>query len=179
MARRTDDLDRRARQTRESILGAFARLAFERRYEAIRIADLIAAAGVGRATFYEHFRGKDELALAAMEPILLPLAGAATGRANQVQVRSILDHIWQQRAAGRAILNSAAEKKLKRRLAAMIEARLEAAAPETAPASMVAMGAAAAQLAMLRIWIAGEVSCSTDILARQMIECSKFVRAKD
>ena len=52
----------------------------------------------------------------------------------------------------------------------MIEARLEARVPVAAPASMVAMAAAAAELAMLRMWLAGEAACSADALAGQMIE---------
>ena len=170
------ELDPRARQTRDAILRAFAALAFERRYEAIRIADLVAAAGVGRATFYEHFRGKDAVLLAAMEPILLPLAGAAAGRASKVQVRSMLEHIWEKRALGRVILGSAAGVKLQRRLAAMIEARLDPPAPDAAPPAMTAMAAAAAQLAMLRMWITGEASCSAEALALRMLDCARLAR---
>ena len=51
----------------------------------------------------------------------------------------------------------------------MIEARLEPPMPAAAPASMVAMAAAAAELAMLRMWLAGEAACSADALARQII----------
>jgi AcrR family transcriptional regulator len=91
-------LDPRAKRTREAILNAFVGLALERRYDAIRTTDLIAAAGVGRSTFYEHFRSKDDVLVAAMDPILLPLAGAVTGRASPAYLRSALDHVWQQRA---------------------------------------------------------------------------------
>ena len=159
-------MDARARRTRESILRAFARLALDRRYDQIRTSDLITVSGVGRSTFYEHFRSRDEVLLAAMEPLLVPLANAALGRASKAQVRTLLDHFWEQRAVGRVILNSRAAHQIQRRLAAMIEARLQEA--DTVPIAMLAMSAAAAQLAMLRMWLAGESSCTSDALARRM-----------
>jgi AcrR family transcriptional regulator len=160
-------MDARVRRTRDSILQAFAELSLERRYDQIKTSDLIAASDVGRSTFYEHFRSKEEVLLAAVEPLLLPLANAALGRASKAQVRAILDHVWGQRALGRVILDSRAARQLQRRLAAKIEARL----PEigTVPRGMLAMSAAAGQLAMLRMWLAGEASCSSDALARQMM----------
>lgn len=110
-------IDPRARRTRDAIVGALIERVFRQRYDAIRTGDLIAAAGVGRSTFYAHFRSKDAVLLAAMEPILLPLANAAAGRASAAQVRSTLAHVWEQRSLARVILGSAASVKLQRRLA--------------------------------------------------------------
>ena len=45
--------DRRTQRTRAAVLGAFTELFLSRRRR-IRAADLIAEAGVGRSTFYEH-----------------------------------------------------------------------------------------------------------------------------
>ena len=87
-------MDPRRRRTRDAVVSAFARLAAQRRYGDITTGDLVAAAGIGRSTFYEHFRGKDDLLLAAMEPILLTLANAVAGRASRAQVRTTLKHLW-------------------------------------------------------------------------------------
>lgn len=165
--------DPRVKRTREAIVAAFVELAFRRRYDSIRTADLIALAGIGRSTFYEHFRGKDEVLLAAMAPILQPLASAALGRASKAQVRAMLEHVWQQRGLARIILAGATGAKLQRRLATMIEARLVA-APDVAPPAMIATAAAAAQLAMLRMWLAGEVACAPAELAAQMLACARL-----
>ncbi len=162
-------MDQRTRRSRKSVVSAFAQLSADHRFDDIRVGDLVAAAGIGRSTFYEHFRGKDDVLLAAMEPILLTLASAIAGRASQAQVRSTLKHLWDRRSLGRIILSSRAAALIQRRLAAMIEARLEHPLPAAAPASMVAMAAAAAELALLRMWLAGEAACSADALARQMI----------
>lgn len=173
MDRRSAELDRRVLRTREAVLRAFTELVFERRYETIRTADLIAVAGIGRATFYEHFRGKDEVLLAAMEPILLTLANAAAGRGSKAHVAATLEHVWERRSACRAILTSSAARKIERRLAAMIESRLDEAA---APTALAAAAAAAAQLAMLRLWVTGEAGCSTGVLALRMITADALHR---
>jgi AcrR family transcriptional regulator len=47
--------DRRTARTRKAIFDAFIGLIFARRYAAIRTADVIEAAGIGRSTFYEQF----------------------------------------------------------------------------------------------------------------------------
>jgi len=162
-------MDQRRRRTRDAVVSAFAGLAAQRRYGDITTGDLVAAAGIGRSTYYEHFRGKDDVMLAAMEPILLTLANAVAGRASRAQVRATLSHLWDRRSLGRIILSWRAAALVQRRLAAMIEARLTPPAAPAAPASLVAMGTAASELAMLRMWLGGEVACSADALAGQMI----------
>lgn len=165
--------DPRARRTRQAILDAFGGLVFERRYDAIRTADLIAAAGVGRATFYEHFRGKEAVLVEVMTPILLPLANAATGRASIAMVRSTLDHIWGRRGFGRVIMGGAVANRLERRLAEMIALRLPDQV-EGAPKELLAGAMAAAQLAMLRMWIGGEISCPANVLAGRIVACRRL-----
>lgn len=163
--------DPRPGRTRDAILAGFRQLALERRYDAIRVTDLIAAAGIGRATFYEHFRGKDDVLLAAMEPILDPMARAALGRPVEAHLRATLDHIWQQRFVGRILLASSAGEKLQRHLAGMIATGLDDA---PVPAAMRAAAIAAAQIAMLRLWLGGSAPCTAQTLARQMMACSRI-----
>lgn len=161
-------LDRRTQRTRKAISDAFISLLFSRRYSAIRTADLIEAAGVGRSTFYEHFRNKDEVLVAVIEPLFIPLADAASGQGKAAALRMILEHVWTQRSAARVLFEPPLGPKLHRKLAAMIEARLPSGEADT-PTSLIAAGAAARTLAMLRMWLAGEASCSPEALARQMM----------
>jgi AcrR family transcriptional regulator len=165
--------DPRARHTRDAILGAFVPLVLTRRYDTLRTAELIAAAGVGRSTFYEHFHSKDAVLVAATEPLLHTLASAALGRAGKVQVRATLEHIWQQRGFARIILGGRTGEKLQRRLAALIEARLDE------PAPMAAMAIAAAQVTMLRLWVCGEVASPAATLAARMIACAHLLDNPD
>jgi AcrR family transcriptional regulator len=164
-----DEQDRRVRRTRTAVFGAFMRLVFERRYDSIRTAHLIAEADIGRSTFYEHFRNKDDVLVAVIDPIFVPLADAAAGRGNLLQLRMMLDHVWEQRALGRAIFDPARQPKLQRKLAAMIERQLEVTTPGAVTRALIATAAAAAQLAMLRMWLAGEVACPAAALAHHLM----------
>jgi AcrR family transcriptional regulator len=171
-----DEPDRRSAQTRTAILAAFAKLALDRRYGTIRIADLIAEAEIGRSTFYEHFRGKDEVLLSASDHILAGLANAATRRAGLFATRMALQHLWNQRGVVRAMLSDRVASKLQRRLATMIEDRMERGglATGTMPQAMLATAIAAGQLAVLKMWVTGEAPATLDELARLMNEFSPF-----
>ena len=102
--------DPRSRRTQAAILEAFVRLLAERRYDAVTVADLVAAARVGKATFYEHYRGKHDVLLAAMEPILLALSTAASGRAARSYVKGVVAHLWDRRATARGPQRAAKEE---------------------------------------------------------------------
>ncbi|MDE0880116.1 MAG: helix-turn-helix domain containing protein [Sphingomonas bacterium] len=155
------------------IINAFVALTFERRYAAIRIADLIARAGVGKSTFYEHFRGKDAVLLAAMQPILLALATAASGRAARSYVRDVVGHLWDRRSTGRAIMDSTAAPILHRQLANAIATHGgRAGADEAVP--IAAIGIAGAQLAMLSAWLAGQAPATIDAMTDGLMACSRL-----
>jgi len=53
--------DRRIRRTRHTLHETLMRLTVERGYDEISVADIVAAANVGRSTFYSHFTDKDDL----------------------------------------------------------------------------------------------------------------------
>lgn len=145
------------------------RLVFERRYDSIRTAHLIAEAGIGRSTFYEHFRNKDDVLVAFIDPIFVPLAAAAAGHGNILQLRMMLDHVWERRALGRVIFDPGRLPQLQRKLAAMIDERLEGTTPVAVQRALMATAAAAAQLAMLRMWLVGEVACPAAKLAHHLM----------
>ncbi|MCB2213896.1 TetR/AcrR family transcriptional regulator [bacterium] len=63
MARR---LDRRVQRTRKLLQDALMSLILEEGYDAISIQDITDEANLGRATFYLHFKDKDELLLEVM-----------------------------------------------------------------------------------------------------------------
>lgn len=156
--------DRRIQRTQRAIFDALRHLLFERRYDAIRTADLIDAAGIGRSTFYEHFRSKDEVLVAMIDPVFVPMADALTGRGSREDLVRVLDHIWEQRAAARAMFEPPLLDRLQRKLAALILARMPT-TPGSLPVIAFATGAACAHLAVLRMWLTGEISMSPAKLA--------------
>lgn len=155
--------------TRDSIFRALIKLLFDRRYDSIRTIDVITEAGIGRSTFYEHFHSKDDALLATFDPVLLPLANAASGRAGPAALRMMLEHVWERRALGRIILDSSAAPKLRRKLATMIEQRLAREQGDSLSLKLPAAAAAVGQLTILRMWVGGEVSCKIDDLAHQLM----------
>lgn len=75
-------IDRRVHRTRQALYDAVVRLMLERPYEDIAVPDITVEAGVGRSTFYAHFRSKDDLVARSLER-LRPVLQA--GRAAQLR----------------------------------------------------------------------------------------------
>ena len=67
--------DRRVERTRRALGTALMELMLERHFDAITVQDVLDRAGVGRATFYAHFRNKRDLFLSDYERFLEALEG--------------------------------------------------------------------------------------------------------
>src|SRR5436190_14790188 len=66
-------LDRRQRKTRSALDAALLQLIAERPYAGITVEDIVNAADVARATFYAHYKDKDDLLAAANERLMSDL----------------------------------------------------------------------------------------------------------
>src|SRR5689334_7087645 len=62
-------LDRRARRTRIMLRDALVDLILEKGYEAITIQDITDRADLARATFYLHFKDKEDLLASSLEEL--------------------------------------------------------------------------------------------------------------
>lgn len=62
--------DRRSQRTRRLLGEAFVQLLRTRGYSAITVSDIIERAGVGRSTFYSHYRDKDDLFISEMDRVI-------------------------------------------------------------------------------------------------------------
>ncbi len=60
-------LDRRVKRTRKSLAAALVDLALESSYDEVSVRQLTQRADIGYATFYRHFKNKDELLLSLFE----------------------------------------------------------------------------------------------------------------
>ncbi|UWZ85385.1 TetR/AcrR family transcriptional regulator [Occallatibacter riparius] len=97
-------------RTLNDLRQALLRLMVERGYEPLTVQDILDRAGVGRATFYQHFRGKDDLLRRSLEPLREHLleewkraaAEAGEGGAPLGFVLPFLRHVDSQRALYRA-----------------------------------------------------------------------------
>src|SRR4051812_36054131 len=84
--------DRRTARTRRALLAAFVALVQERRYEAIRVGDIVDEADVGRSTFYGHFKSKDDLLRQSMDWLLRILAEAAVPGGDAARLAFAVGH---------------------------------------------------------------------------------------
>jgi len=79
--------DKRVRRTEQTLRDALLELMVERGYERITVQDILDRAGIGRATFYFHYRGKDDLLRRSLD-----------------QLRSLLSKQWQPNSGGKSPL---------------------------------------------------------------------------
>ena len=159
-------VDTRRQRTRDALLGAFFVLVLERRYHEIRIDDILARAGVGRSTFYEHFRNKDALLGAALEGPFSIFAQVIV-ESNPTRMQALLDHFWQNRALARGILLGAVRRRTDAVLINMIEQQLKRThgAYLRVPPRLAAVALAELQLAPITAWLLGESACESAVLA--------------
>lgn len=85
--------------TRERVLDAFAATLLEQPYETITVTQVLARSGVGRASFYEHFRHKEDLLAQSVQRLGLWLRQEARAAARPLAfLRPYLLHVDSHRA---------------------------------------------------------------------------------
>lgn len=167
--------DRRVKRTRAALLGAFDHLILGRRPRKIRVADIVAAARVGRSTFYEHYKGADDIHMAALARPFAILADAAAGAGDEARLAALLAHFWENRQRARESFMGPVAGKVSRLLAAMVEERLGEEALAI-PARLAALQLAEAALAPLRGWVTAEAPCTPEALAAAICRSGRALR---
>src|SRR6476659_9236275 len=66
-AKEKPKMDRRERRTRDALGDALIELMHQRPFKSIKVQDVLDRAGVSRATFYAHYRDKDDLFFSDVE----------------------------------------------------------------------------------------------------------------
>lgn len=79
-------VDRRVRRTRAALAESLLTLAAQRPFAALTVRDLAAHAGIGYATFFRHYRNKEDLLLDVVGGIVDELADALTPGAGAGRV---------------------------------------------------------------------------------------------
>jgi AcrR family transcriptional regulator len=160
-----EEQDRRTERTRRAIVSAFVGLVLERRYDAIRVGDIVEKADVGRSTFYEHFRSKGDLLRQSMEGLLAIIADAVLPASDDARMGFAVGHFWQNRRLARAVMAPPLGASVRRQLESLIEERLEG---ERDLAHARAVQIAGAQLALLEAWVRGELSASEERIVERL-----------
>jgi AcrR family transcriptional regulator len=93
--------DRRVRHTRDALGDALIALIQEKPFETVTVQQVLDRAGVGRSTFYAHYRDKDDLFLSDMEDFLEMMSALLTRQkeeSNRVApVRELFAHVAEMR----------------------------------------------------------------------------------
>jgi AcrR family transcriptional regulator len=160
-------IDPRKKRTRDELLAAFFKLVLSRRYHEIRIADILAASGVSRSTFYEHFASKDELLGASIEGPLMILANMVCNESSTRQVEGLLVHFWENRALARGLFQGAPQRAIRRKLIGCIESRLDDCARNKLriPRRLAAHALADGMFSPIVAWLLAEATCDARDLA--------------
>lgn len=102
--------DRRILRTRDTLGDALFSLMHEKNFDEITVQDLLDRAGVGRATFYAHYRDKDDLFLSDVETFLESFSTTLTRHgANSkrlIPVQELFTHIREVREFFAALVRS-------------------------------------------------------------------------
>jgi AcrR family transcriptional regulator len=155
--------DPRVLRSRRALGDALVELLHERRFDDITVQDILDRASVGRATFYAHYRNKQDVLHSGLEHLFTHLdgvleRGSAAGT-RLVPVREFLEHMQEAdvfvaslRASGR--LDEMWELSLDF-VADMVRRRIQPrdGVPAAMPPTLVARMLAAAFMEMVRWWL--------------------------
>lgn len=121
--------DLRTKRTRKMILETFINLVKERGYEHVTISDIANQAMINRATFYAHFKDKqdiyDYIFKEAIEQFMMVLAPVQLGRTNQLHtIEQIITHIFEKiqenRVFFKTVLNAHVNEQLRKQISQIL-----------------------------------------------------------
>ncbi len=127
-SRRPETEDRRVRRTKASLHDALIDLARQKPYDSVAVKEVLARADVGRSTFYEHFRDKDDLLNSGIDDVLRPIYErrgdvSAPGRITAFGL-PFLEHLERHRHDGHHTMAAESRHVMHGRLRARLAARI-------------------------------------------------------
>lgn len=169
-------LHSRSEKTRAALLASFVELIFREGFETVSVRSIVAAAGVARSTFYEHFSGKEDILQASMAHFFEIFAECVTSDRQPEPLAAVLEHMWENRRLTDAIFSGAPRTILARSLGERIEARLRGAnggRDLQLPYRLAGIHLAEAQLALIESWLRGRAFCRPDGIAIALHQSSR------
>lgn len=162
--------------TRAWIVTAFNRFVLGKSYDSLSVGELSRRAGVGRTTFYEHFRDKDDVLRQALTPVLAPLAEAAVGIGDARRVHAVLEHLLENRARVLEMLNGPARQQVETTLAGLVHVLLNErrTCTDGATQRLEAARCAGATIAVIQAWLGnGKDTCTLAQVAAVLVDASR------
>jgi AcrR family transcriptional regulator len=172
-------MDRRIQRTRQLLRDSLLTLILERGYDSITIQDITDQANLGRATFYLHFKDKEDLLLTSLEEIydeLVKSAGppalAGVDSDRPSPVLATFRHAAQHKDLYKVMLNSQGASRVTRRMRDYIVevvrsmfTRYVAVETLPLPLDILAQHAAGSLLSLLIWWLEHDLPHSPDYMA--------------
>jgi AcrR family transcriptional regulator len=147
--------DARFARTRLRLGSALVYLLERRRYDRIRVSDIARVADVGRATFYRHYRTRDELLAAQFEAVLRATSRVSTHQGAPVDFTRFFAHVRDAPFIWRSLMSGGARHDAEPVLRGTLERFIGPRAPGSADEwrSVLPAFAAATLLTVLSWWI--------------------------
>ena len=124
--------DRRVRRTRHALRSALVELVLEKGFHALTVEEIIDRADIARATFYTHYRDKEDLLVGVVRDLtedrerLLPaMEQAQTQGFTGLPVLYIFQHAEQEKPVYRVILRGEGDGRALREFTTIISERVE------------------------------------------------------
>lgn len=162
--------DPRVRRTRDRLRAALVSLTREKGYAAVRVADLLTRAEVGRATFYAHYRDKEDLLISLFLDMIdhfERIGLVEEPHAVLPGARQLLRHFHEAKAFGRALARDDKMQVLLRACEARLRRGLESRLPANCspPPAITAALAAGAFTTTVNVWLSQGALTPPDDLA--------------
>lgn len=166
--------DAKVQKTRQALLDSLIGLVRDKRYDQIDVGDIVGDAEVGRSTFYDHYRGKDDMLVETMGHMLDVMAAVAGPSDVAPQLEAVLRHFQENRRFAQHLFSSPSARpvmeRITRALALRIEARLDAraGAEPAIPARWLAAQLAESQFVVIRAWLGDDGARTPSQVARAL-----------
>ena len=176
--------DRRVRRSRRLLQEALLQLVLEKGYDKVTVQDVLDRADVGRATFYAHFRDKDDLLVSGSEELREVLRAQMTAfleaedRPSDEQLvvtRVLFEHAARNRQLYRALIGNRGGgivmRQAQRELTRLFREHLQQAAGQhrlqpSVPVEIVVQYAVGSLLTLLTWWLDNDLPYSAAEMSR-------------
>lgn len=171
------------------ILEAFINLVEEKGYEHVTVSDIANQAMINRATFYAHFKDKqdvyDYIFKETVEQFMMVLAPVQLGKTNQLQlhtIEQIITHIFEKIQANRVffktVLNAHGNEQLRKQISQILRSTYANIFDQVeirekdfiVPIDFIIEYMSATFMASLHWWINQEISFSPKQMAQLIIK---------
>jgi AcrR family transcriptional regulator len=176
--------DRRIERTMTALRDALMSLIIEKGYDAISIQDIADRANVARATFYLHFRDKDDLMFRSMRVIY---DGIAARQPKELCVESLADdsdfqHVAQYAEFYGAMLSAKGSMGFLTRVRAYLQEELEKSMDQLIPPGvkprlprpLIAAYCTGAQIGLIWWWVENRLPIPAEKMALYTMQLSAF-----